>query len=532
MRDLLFAFTLATGTLIVPWTTAQADAPARASVTHISSEHAYIDVGTANGLAVGDTLEVWRDERRVGIAITVFVARHSAACRPFSGPPIQPGDVIVPRIVGDSRRAPDTTAPPGLERAPKSPPAERSVRSKGRSLGRVHGALSMQWYRARVGDDEARVEIDEPTARLTLGARRLFDQNLDVRVRVRLRRDQGTRLGDDDAAWRDRVYELTVAYASTGGGTTVHMGRIAPRAVSGMGYVDGVTLSQAITPHTRVGLVGGRRVSWATDGSEPIIEKYGVFVESSREGSARLTGTLAAVAEYQAGDIHREYVSARVGYRRGVLDLSQLGEVDVNRGWRNDRAESRFTLARVRSSLRLRPSRSIRMSVSYDSTERTWTTLNRSVPDSLFDDALRRGLRASTDLEPVAGLALRLGAGIRGREGEAATRSWEAGLGLRRLPIERLGVHLRATGFDGDFARGLRPEARVDYRTRTGHRLELAAGRYTYETDFSEEPRVNEWVRGETSLRLSPLTLRASLEIDRGDDAPGHRVLSEITYHF
>jgi hypothetical protein len=71
-------------------------APAWAHVTYLTLSSAYIDAGTAEGLAEGTRLTVLRGDSTVAVLRARFVAVHKAACEIVSA--------TAPLAVGDSAR--------------------------------------------------------------------------------------------------------------------------------------------------------------------------------------------------------------------------------------------------------------------------------------------------------------------------------------------------------------------------------------------------------------------------------------------
>ncbi len=66
-----------------------ARAAARGRVVYVTSQRAYLNRGTADGLGKGDAVELSRNGRMIALCTVELVADHSAVCRT---PAARPGD--------------------------------------------------------------------------------------------------------------------------------------------------------------------------------------------------------------------------------------------------------------------------------------------------------------------------------------------------------------------------------------------------------------------------------------------------------
>ena len=105
------------------------------------------------------------------------------------------------------------------------------------------------------------------------------------------------------------------------------------------------------------------------------------------------------------------------------LSILQAADVDFARGWKRDSGADAVRLTSLALTGRWQVRRHLAVTAGWDDREpvRTWET--RALPDSLFRDAGRRGLRAGVELRDGRGRRLDLdGAGDHGRGGRRVHR--------------------------------------------------------------------------------------------------------------
>jgi hypothetical protein len=206
-------------------------------------------------------------------------------------------------------------------------------------------------------------------------------------------------------------------------------------------------------------------------------------------------------------------------------------EVDLNHGWRADRAGSSAELSEARAQLTWRASPEVDLSVSYDRSRNYWSALTRILTSEVFDRRLRQTLRADVQVSRPGGLGFWLGGSARGEE-DIAEPSLAAYAGLRSPRLLSLNVALEGSYYDTPLTRGVLATVRGGRGLSGGHRLDVGYTAHRYEAGGAGW-RLSQWVRGSGYAQLPGGAFgRADLEYALQDELPGLRVLVELGYRF
>jgi hypothetical protein len=415
--------------------------------------------------------------------------------------------------------------------------------TEGAAPAEYHGSVAFSWYRY---DDTSGsgFDFDRPVTRLNLKARRLFGGHYDLRVRFRSRYDERARVvgGREANEWRNRVYELCLTYDNPGSPLGFEVGRIISRDMGGVGYVDGVMINHRIGEEWRWGVLAGTRPDWKTSDFQTDITKYGAFVSFGRgdRAESRVEASLAAVGEYHGSTVSREYLYLRTDYHRErKLDVYGTAELDLNRDWREQRTGETVSLTALYLRWRYRVSDRLAVGLGYDTRKNYLTYEARSIPDSLFIDAARRGARATLDIKMPADVDLHGELGLRDIASPQVDPTYylSAQFTRRDLLVKRLTGSARLSSFSGPDALGTNVTLRLSKAFHGGHSIYLTSGTYYYRYGYapleSGADRFNQWV-GVGGLAQLPADFYFSGELsqDWGDDSEGHRLLGEVGYRF
>lgn len=555
--------------------------PARrpqATVRYLSADNVYVDAGRAEGIVAGDTLVVERGGRALGRLVVVRVAEHSAACAPVvpglggairdSGSEegatvlarmaLRAGDAVhavrpqAPAANGRSTDAPAAIAAAEGAGGPVEPTSGESATRRRRELpqrppwqgdaARVAGSASLQWQRY-VDDEGTGLGVDQPTLRVSLHARRLWGRDYTFRVLARARRIERERAyaAAPERVWSHHVAVFSFAYHDPGARLNYQVGRVRTTSISGVGVLDGGLVESRLSGVVRAGLFEGYQPDWHTSEPRGALRKQGLFARAERGdwGSRRWAAAVAATGEYAGNTISREYIYMRSEYQAGRRwRLLQSAELDVNRGWRRDAAGVGVSLTNVYLAATWRPTASLTSSLSFDDRRNDRTRETRSLPDSLFDDAFRRGLRVAADLRFGASWRMSGDVGLRRRlGGGAAMTGFGAGLSRIGLLGDGSRLELRLRGFDGEWVDGWQPTVEMHKMLARGDRIAVSYGSHLYEPDTvgggGSARRTNHWVRVEGTRELPRrFFVSGACEKDWGDDLKGHRLSGEFGVAF
>ena len=182
---------------------AEPAAPATGSsfkVKYRSVANVYLDAGRAQGLRVGDRLEIV-DATAVAELEVVYVADQSASCKLLSEKrPVRPGDVarltsrgpVPPGLPAATTVAAAPVAPSTTSLTAAAPVAAPEARPAG-PWARVRGSASFGYYQAW-DQSESAYDFQQRTGRLDLGLYDIAGQPLSFTLRGRSRQDVRSRM--------------------------------------------------------------------------------------------------------------------------------------------------------------------------------------------------------------------------------------------------------------------------------------------------------------------------------------------------
>jgi hypothetical protein len=244
---------------------------------------------------------------------------------------------------------------------------------------------------------------------------------------------------------------------------------------------------------------------------------------------------LAGVGRYHEGSISREVMTMATTWSgRGGLSLHQAAEVDLNRSWRRDDGASALDLSSFALGGRWRVDRRLSVRLGWDNRRpvRTWETRDR--PDSLFQDAGRRGLSAGVALRDGAGRRLWLDGSLRSpRSGGIDSRSWGVRGRLPDLPAAGWDLDASLRGFDGPYLAGLAPSVALAWRGDRRWYGRVSGGVSMYRDRTGDDDRDATWVSGSLERVFADRwSAMAELRLDWGDAVSRRAVLLELRRRF
>ena len=515
------------------------------AVKYRSAGYVYLDGGRAQGLSVGDRLNVVQGADTIGELEVVFLADQSASCRVVSEQrTLRAGDSVV--LVRRPSSAPPPAAPaaavvvpsgvPGST-APLSPQTDLSQKP-GTPFFRARGGLSLGYY--RVSDQTERaLDFEQRTGRADISLWDLGGKPLSFDVRFRSREDVRTqRLSARSEKVRsDRLYEASLRYEPPSDNVAFELGRLGSSRFLSIGYLDGGLFRVRVAPVLQLGGFAGRRSEFDAVGLEGSGTSYGGFLRIAPAG--RYTTTYEAIGAYihenAANEVSREYASLETRYQPGrKLSFYQRAEVDLNRGWRATVTDSPYQLSYLSVSANLRLAQTSSMVLSYDSRRRYRDFYTRNVPENVFDNLLHQGFHAGFYQGQGYGMNFSGSVGIRLKDQEAENAySFNAGARHGNLWGSNTTLGLDVAGFSNGFTNGYLVTGAIGKRIGRAHTLDLSYSRSLYNVRETMDRRTTEWLRlvgrGELGRHVYVL---GDFEYDRGDDLKGPRGYFELGYQF
>ncbi|MBN2009691.1 hypothetical protein JW960_10140 [candidate division KSB1 bacterium] len=172
--------------------------------------------------------------------------------------------------------------------------------------------------------------------------------------------------------------------------------------------------------------------------------------------------------------------------------------------------------------------------MSFDNRKNYYTYEIRSVADSLFDDAMRYGVRWNINARLPNNYRVFANAGLRARQTDTQnTYSFAGGVSKFNITSMRLYVNVYASGFLNYFADGYHGSLQFGKRFQAGHDVNFSYGNYSYILSTVNTTRMNQWLRANSTLQLfRHFYVSENYEYVWGDDSPGQRVYAELEYRF
>jgi hypothetical protein len=511
--------------------------PDQMAVTYRSATAVYVSGGRAAGIAVGDRLNVVSSGKTVAELEVLFLAEHSASCRVLAETgTVKPGDRVT-RVGAPRAPAPTSAAPspsPSAAPATAAPLPAGGYRDQRRSngYGRVTGGLSLA-YGGTFDASEANRDTTEVGVRYDVAARDIGGQPLEVHVRGTNRQIDrtGTRgiilTGKDT---RDRLYEASLAWAPLNGRVSATGGRIGAHPFVSIGYLDGVLAEVRPTRNVQLGAFAGNTIviGGPTGGT-----KAGGFLRiAPRETRLHYEVVAAGVQENADDDVSREYLGLQGQLRSGGVWFYQRAEIDLNRGWRLDRAGTSTQLTDARSLLSWRMSPTRSFSFSYERRRNFWYAGNRGLPVESFDDRALQTFRADVDLARANTAGIWAGGSVRLRDGDELT-VYDVHGGFRTPRFLSMRTSIEGTLYRTEYNLGVQATARIGRDLKGGHRIDASYNFNGYDMRGPEGQLQSQWIRLSGYGQISKGAYgRADLEYGIGNDFDGMRALLEAGYRF
>jgi hypothetical protein len=517
---------------------AVAQQPQSFKVRYISAENAYLVAGRSDSLSIGDKLAIQRNDSSIADLEIIYVAEHSVSCKILhSNGVILSGDkaVVTQRIIQPGIEA----TPPKVETpAIVSENTNSAKPSSKQPFAKISGSVSFQMS---YWDDrsDANLDFKQPTARLNFRVTKIGGKALSFIVRSRARQDQRSKYYTADVPknqWRNRIYEMSLIYDNPQARLNFRAGRIISNKFSGIGYIDGLLLQTNLSEISNFGVFAGTQPQWQSSDFQSSIQKYGAFYNYTRGDyqTIRREHTVAFAGEYHSSTVSREFIYLQNSiYNSDRWSGFGSAEIDINRGWRKTKTNQSLTLTNLYISGNYRLSDFVRANLSLDNRKNYWTYETRNIADTLFDNALRQGIRTNFDFHLKSGYYLNTGIGINKRKTDTgATYSYSAGLSKNNFMIKQIFTNVQAAGFTNPNSSGLNSTFRIGRNFLRSDYASIGYGNYYYKIKGGQS-RLNQWL---TLLDQIELTYRfyifSQFEHNFGDDLKGNRVLAEIGYRF
>jgi hypothetical protein len=510
-----------------------------AKVKYVAKSNIYIDVGRNNGAQVGDIGNVFREGDTIAQLEIVFVADKSSSCKVLEqNAQIIAGDSLVMNI----SQTPIINVPT-IKRSPKKVPKTRTIselvdRSRKEKTNRLSGQIGAQYF---TQNDQKEIDYDfsQPSFFVRAEIENIMGSHHSFSVRMRGRKNIRDRQLSDDSKtkWNNRIYQVALNYDNPKTDYSYRLGRIVPNGAGGLGYIDGLTFDYRLNEKTSVGAFGGTEPERETSNISGDVTKYGSYI-SFRNGSyskKMVRSLLAFSGVYQKGEIDREFLYTQNSFSAGsVWSFFQSGELNVNRGWRKNNSNETLQLSAIQLSIRYRPIRSTTFTLAFNNRKNVRTYYNRSVADSLFDDASRQGFSIKSQIRLPLNLRLSASGSLRTRASDnSSTYSSSAGIIFYDEWYTRLRFTVRGNYFSNLYNEGIQNRISISRNLFRKIDIRVETGLSSYKLDLTNSTIENRWMKYDLDLRISKRVYSSIYyQINRGDSQDTNSMFVDLGIRF
>ena len=428
------------------------------NVSYISSQHVYVKFVNTDGIHIGDTLFVVKNNKTS--AVLIVKSLSSISC---IGTPITTQTLPVTTQIMARKR---------LENAPIDVIAQESesaltvndqaIKEAGKkskdsdSKARFDGRLSVSSY-STISDYNTTERL---RYNLSLNAEHIGNSNLSAESYISFTHLHSFPAKPTD--WKGinnalKIYNLALKY-DFGKTARIFLGRKINVNMANIGAVDGIQFEKAFSNFT-VGALAGSRPNDSTYGFDPTLLQYGGFVSHNIQKENGYMQTSLAFFN----QMNKLKTDRRFAYFQHSNSL--LKNVDLFCSFEFDLFSkidsvptNTLNLTSTYLSLRYRPWRQLSMSLSYDARKNIhyFETYKNSL-DSLLDKITRQGFRFNTTIRPFKYFMLGGNAGYRLptniRQDTLASTNANLYMSYTQLPLDLVAT-ITATAYKAGYTNG------------------------------------------------------------------------------
>ncbi len=426
---------------------AQTERTIGVAVSYISSGSIYLNAGREKGFAQGDTVTLVHGSQVRARGVIIAVSSSSSAVHLLVPSTGQGSNSIV---VGDSAYVTKVVAlqvsDPTLQAAPPARQSEvaqeRIVRSAGEpSNNIISGRVALQY--AQAGFSGAAPDFSQPSVYTRLNISRLFGTGMNFSFFARTYENASLRTYEDGGRYRFRLYDFTLSYDDVHAVVGWSAGRVTSVFMGGLGQIDGAQVYMRAGAFS-VGVLAGFQPDYRTSSLDTHQQKGALFAHYGWEGQqySRWDATVAYGRQLYNGKLDRDFLYVQNTARLGLdLFLYQSTEIDLH-VMEDGVPTTKFRLTNTYATVSYVPLSWLSASAGFDATRNIYLLESmKSLPDSLFDHALREGYRGSVSFRIPFNITLTAMGRFRPASGlERTTRS--LGGGVRIVDLAGSGINI------------------------------------------------------------------------------------------
>jgi len=342
------------------------------TITYITTNQVYSNIGLNKGAVIGDTLKVLRRGQELGLIYITSIANKSSVSEsliPISQ--FQLGDRVVLEKIKQEILILDKKV---IVQDPK--PTTTKIKRQWRQSGNI----SLRYMSSQYSNKTTRNRsIGMMNYRLRSSG--ILKPNLWIYGRSNL-------LSGDF-----NLYQARITLGQTNSKFYMQMGRVFSSNLSGLGATDGLVASTNLVKGITLGVLGGYLPAQKNMNFSKDVIKTGGFVHiKTKTKNMRLSGSVALAQQKFKGNTDREFVywTWRSDYKKALtLSVNQTLDLysDQSVGTRNS-----LTPTSNQISLRFRPMSGLSIQSRYSGRRQVlYFESEQTLPDSLFQDELRSG---------------------------------------------------------------------------------------------------------------------------------------------
>lgn len=467
MKASLYILSVFLLTLIISATVCGQDGWIYGKITYISSSAVYTTIGKDNFAVTGDTVYLKKETHFPAMVINAISRRSSACALLIPVNQIDTGmtvSVKIPRerlsltirpvVAADSANI-KTTSGDSLWlgvieknnslRKLESGTKENSNRIIKPEENILSGRVAFQYMMIRDRNNPD-YNYYQPGAVLHVSLNRIQGSywNLNSHLRFRNTRTKSTRRYDD---YPLRIYEMSLEYDNAASALYYTVGRVSSPVINGIGSFDGGYVHYRLNRRFKLGGFLGTEPDYMKSTPQTNTIKIGSFIhyEYCSECDRQFRSTLAFSGQYVKGNIDREYLYTQNDLSLGTRwFLYQNSEFGINRSSLSRRNQT-IELSNIYIMARYNPVQAVSLNLSFDDRKNVYLLQTyKSIPDSLFDDASRLGIRSEVRWRATKQLTLSANSSVRTRNGDSRhTYLHSVGSSYYNVPKLRMNLDYR-----------------------------------------------------------------------------------------
>lgn len=395
------------------------------TVSYISSQNIYVKFNSTEGIEIGDTLFIKKEDNYLSAIKVEHISSTSCAGVSITDKKIELNTAIYAFIPNGEVEVETTDESPLTEAAVTVPvitsevvKSEITTNQSFEPVPTLSGRLSVQSY-SNFTNQSASYDYQRWRYTFQLNANRIsgsgfsYSQYLSFAYRASNWHYISSNLED-----AFRAYDLAIGYTFNDV-TSIWTGRHLNQKISNVGPIDGLQFETGFSGWT-IGAAVGSRPDLENMGWDYNLFEYGAYVYRSDEVfKGDMYNTLGYFTQTNEFKTDRRFIYYQ--HSNSAIENTRIffsTEIDLYKIV-NGQSESEFSLTSLYTSINIRPSELFSLFLSYDARKNViyYETFKNFI-DSVYENETRQGFKTRLTLRPVRNLYLGADYGYRYRSGD------------------------------------------------------------------------------------------------------------------